>query len=287
MVHSQRGARMRGCLFTRPDPDVRRGVDLLHDLVEHPGAGGPAVDMGVDGHVEEDRFGFSGQRRRHRILELLKHGAGVVAVTDRAWQVVDVHGQRDRHDVARAVSLKVGQVVVVAVAVMMIASFSQQARMNRAAGAARADPPGRCRAGQIGDQSGGAADIFALAGLVEIDRDHVHAVGVGNDLVAAVMNGAHGLRPFLGQHAVGHHAGLDVVAAGDLQRAPDAAGWPVESPRCGIGIEEAGLQGISHWADARGLSLGPAFIGDVEDDADTGAVRPAKRVVEPLDGGFG
>ena len=125
--------------------------------------------------------------------------------------------------------------------------------------------------------------LSRCAGFVQINRDHVHAVRVGDDLMPGAMDGAHGLRPLLGQDAVGHDAGADAVARGDRERTPDPAGRAVEAPGSGVSVEEAGLQRVAHRADAGRLAFRPAFVGDVEDDADAASAGKAEVVGGAVD----
>ena len=53
-----------------------------------------------------------------------------------------------------------------------------------------------------------------------------------------------------------------------------------------IGIKKSRLQDIAHGANAWGLSLGPSFKGDVKNNGDAVALRPAKLVIETNGGVF-
>ena len=153
-----------------------------------------------------------------------------------------------------------------------VAFGGQQARAGRAAGAARADPAGGADAGGRLDQRRVAADVGDLRRLVEIDRDHVHAVGVADDLVARVADLAHAVGEALGQHAADHGAGPDLVGGADAEQPLDAAHRAVARPGMRVGVEEARLQHVAHRPDRRRLAGRPGLVGEVEDDADARAV---------------
>src|SRR6185503_10675285 len=147
---------------------------------------------------------------------------------------------------------------------------------GRTAGAAWADPSGRADAGGRLDQRRVAADVGNLRGLVEIDRDHVHAVRVADDLVALVADLAHAVGKALGQYAADHGAGFDLVGRADPEQPLDAAHRAVAGPGMRVGVEEARLQHIAHRSDWRSLAGRPGLVGEVEDDADARPVREAE-----------
>ena len=96
-----------------------------------------------------------------------------------------------------------------------------------------------------------------------------------SEIVPAAVDGAHRVRPFLGQHAAGHDGGADVVARRHLQRAPDAAHRAVLAPGGCVGVEEAGPQ----------QQGGDGILGKLIDAGGQVALeklRPAPKLAQPV-----
>jgi hypothetical protein len=117
-------------------------------------------------------------------------------------------------------------------------------------GTARADPTGRTLAGCADNQIDGSADIGALLILSEIDRNHVHGVGMRHDVMARMGYLAHDFGVPLRHDPGDDHRRVDALACQRVEHAKDAAAVAIFGKSDGIEIRHAGLERIAHGTDA-------------------------------------
>ena len=152
----------------------------------------------------------------------------------------------------------------------------QQPAGTRARGATRTDPSGRALAGCTRDQIDRAPDIGPLLVLVEIDRDHVHGVGMRHDVVPRFRYPANNLGMALRHDPRDDHGRLDVLACQRIKHAKDPTPMAVLCKPDSVEVGYAGFERISHRTDAGPMTVRPAFECATEEHRQSLAARPAE-----------
>src|SRR5437870_621657 len=86
---------------------------------------------------------------------------------------------------------KIRQIIIEGVAMPLEPLFGEQTSGPWAWRAARTDPPGRALAGRADEEIDGSADVGSLLIFSEIDRNHVHGIGMRHDVVTCIGYLAH------------------------------------------------------------------------------------------------
>src|SRR4029077_6421021 len=108
------------------------------------------------------------------------------------------------------------------------------------------------------------------------DRDHVHGVGMRDDVVSRLRDSANDLAMTLRHDARDDHGRLDVLARERIEHAEDPAAMAVLRKADGIEVGHAGLERISHRADAGPMAVRPALERAPKEHRQSLAARPPK-----------
>jgi hypothetical protein len=101
-------------------------------------------------------------------------------------------------------------------------------------------------------------------------------------LVAAIRNGAHGLRRTFCNDRIHHDARLGAMVCQPVHQAVDADFNAVRRPGNRHRVERSGRKRITHWTDARRFAVRPGFEADIEDDGDALTSRPSPMRPSPI-----
>src|SRR5262249_56130521 len=108
-------------------------------------------------------------------------------------------------------------------------------------------------------QVDGAAHVGAFLVLVEIDRNHVHGVGMRHNVVSGLRNLAHDLAVPLGHDAGDNHGCLHALAGERVEYAKDAAPVTVFGKADGVEVGHSRLERIAHRTHSWPMTVRPAF----------------------------
>ncbi len=256
-------------------PDQRALLRELDGGLERHGAGRPSEDMGVRGDVEAGRRGADVPPAvQHRSQHPHEH-VGLVAVTDREREVVDLCGERNGDDRPLCGLHAIGEVGVESIGEPCHTFGCQELGCVQAGRRAGADPALCPHAACLLDHGDAALEIgrFLFARL--IGRDDVLRPGVSCDHVTLLDDVAHQAGMAFGDDAadVEHRVGVRVRQ--HLEQAERADLGAIFRPRLRLGVVDAGAQRIAHRPDAGRGVVGPPLQHDAHGERDRPAVRPA------------